>query len=170
MIDKTQEQITADWNEKNTDKPVVSIKCITYNHEKYIVDALDGFLMQKTNFPFEIIVHDDASTDKTADIIREYEAKFPMIVKPIYEAENQYSKHDGSIARIVNAQIKGKYVAYCEGDDFWTDENKLQMQFDAMEAHPECTICFNRVKMVSEDKTEGYAYIPRNKCVFKEGN
>ena len=81
-------------NETNT--PLVSIRCITYNHEKYIRDALEGFVMQKTNFKFEAIVHDDASTDNTAAIIQEYAEKYPEIIKPIFETENQYSKHDGS--------------------------------------------------------------------------
>ena len=77
---------------KEWDRPVVSVRCLAYNHEPYIRKALDGFIMQKTNFPFVVVVHDDASTDKTADIIREYESKFPKIIKPIYEIENQYSK------------------------------------------------------------------------------
>lgn len=100
--------------------------------------------MQKTNFPFEVIVHDDASTDRTADIIREYEKKYPKIITPIYETENQYSKHDGSINRIVNPFLKGKYVAFCEGDDYWIDENKLQMQVDFLEANPEYGMCYTK--------------------------
>ena len=106
--------------------------------------------MQKTNFPFEVIVHDDASTDKTADIIRDYEAKFPKIIKPIYETENQYSKHDGSIARVMNAATKGKYIAFCEGDDYWIDESKLQMQVDFLERNPEYTMCFHSAKILNE--------------------
>ena len=133
MINRTQEEIMQDWGVDNSDTPLVSVRCITYNHEPYIAQALDGFLMQKTNFPFEVIVHDDASPDKTADIIREYEAKFPKIIKPIYETENQYSKHDGSLGRIVNAALKGKYIAFCEGDDYWIDENKLQRQVEFLE-------------------------------------
>ena len=97
MTTITQSQIMQNWDVDNTDTPLVSVRCITYNHESYITQSLDGFLMQKTNFPFEVIIHDDASTDKTADIIREYEVKYPKIIKPIYETENQYSKHDGSI-------------------------------------------------------------------------
>ena len=81
----------------------VTILCLTYNHESYIRQCLDGFVMQQTNFRFEAIVHDDASTDSTTDIIREYAEKYPDIIKPIYETENQYSKHDGSLTRIMNA-------------------------------------------------------------------
>lgn len=146
MIDITQEEIMRTWGIENCDKPLVSVRCITYNQQDYIHQSLDGFLMQKTTFPFEVIVHDDASTDKTAEVIRKYEAKFPKIVKPIYETENQYSKHDGSLGRIVNAACKGKYIALCEGDDYWIDENKLQMQVDILEANPEATICYCRVQ------------------------
>ncbi len=123
------------------DRVEVSILCNAYNHEKYIRDALEGFVMQKTSFRFEILIHDDASTDRTADIIREYEAKYPELVKPIYQTENQYSKNIGMIIRIQNARVKGKYVATCEGDDYWTDPLKLQKQYDFMESHPEYTLC-----------------------------
>ena len=118
---------------------LVSVVCNAYNHEKYIKDALEGFVMQKTNFAFEILVHDDASTDKTAEIIREYEAKYPEIIKPIYQTENQYSK--GGVYKFQESRVRGKYVAFCEGDDYWTDPLKLQKQFDAMEQHPELDIC-----------------------------
>ena len=119
-------------------KALVAIRCITYNHEAYIRDALEGFIMQKTNFPFVAIVHDDASTDGTANIIREYAAKYPDIIKPIYETENQYSKHDGSLGRIMTAACESygaKYYALCEGDDYWTDPLKLQKQVDFLEKH-----------------------------------
>lgn len=116
---------------------MVTIRCITYNHEPYIRQCLEGFVMQKTNFRFEAIVHDDASTDGTADIIREYAEKYPDIIKPIYETENQYSKHDGSLRRIMDAHTHGKYVAVCEGDDYWIDSLKLQKQVDFLEENPE---------------------------------
>lgn len=127
----------------NIEAPLVSIRCLAYNHEKYIRKALEGFVMQKTNFRFEAIVHDDASTDNTASIIREYAEKYPEIIKPILETENQYSKHDGSLSQIVNAACKGKYIALCEGDDYWTDSYKLQKQVDFMESHPDYTMCFH---------------------------
>lgn len=119
----------------------VSIVCNAYNHEKYIRNALEGFVMQKTNFRFEVLIHDDASTDHTSEIIREYELKYPEIIKPIYETENQYSKKDGSLTRIQYGRVQGKYIAMCEGDDYWIDPLKLQKQFDALEAHPELDIC-----------------------------
>ena len=118
---------------------LVSIRCITYNHESYIRDCLEGFVIQKTSFPFEAIVHDDASTDGTAAIIREYAEKYPDIIKPIYETENQYSKHDGSLRRIMDEAISpsAKYIAICEGDDYWIDPLKLQKQADFLETHPD---------------------------------
>ncbi len=120
---------------------MVSICCITYNHEHFIKKALDGFLMQKTSFKYEILIHDDASTDNTATIIREYEKEYPDIVKPIYQTENQYSK-GVKISNTYNyPRVQGKYIAICEGDDFWTDENKLQKQVDFLESHLDYSMC-----------------------------
>lgn len=127
----------------NDDKILVSIQCLVYNHEPYLRQCLDGFVMQKTNFRFEAIVHDDVSTDGSAAIIREYTEKYPDIIKPIYETENQYSKRDGSLRRIMNAACKGKYIALCEGDDYWIDPLKLQKQVDFLEAHPDYSMCFH---------------------------
>ena len=120
---------------------MVSIVCNTYNHEKYVKDALEGFISQKTNFPIEILVMDDASTDGTADIIREYEKKYPELIKPIYQTINQYSQGLAPGKQNRDRAI-GKYIAMCEGDDYWIDEYKLQKQVDYMESHPECTFCF----------------------------
>lgn len=136
------------WKTTDFEHPLVSVRCITYNHEPYIAQALDGFMMQVTDFPFEVIVHDDASTDRTADIIREYEAKYPKIIKAIYETENQYSKHDGSLRRIINAACKGKYIAFCEGDDYWIVENKLQMQVDFLENDTNISLVYTNFNCV----------------------
>lgn len=140
-------------NEVANNAFVVAIKCLAYNHEPYIRDCLEGFVMQKTNFRFVAIVHDDASTDKTADIIREYEAKYPEIIKPIYETENQYSKHDGSLGRIMDAAIDAtgtKYVAMCEGDDYWTDPLKLQKQVDILEKDETLMACVTNCSVVDD--------------------
>ncbi len=125
----------------STNQKKVSIVCCTYNQCQYIRDALDGFLMQKTDFEFEVLVHDDASTDGTADIIREYEQKYPNIIKPIYQNDNQYSQGISIKKEFIIPRVSGKYIALCEGDDFWTDPLKLQKQVDFLEAHPEYTLC-----------------------------
>ena len=134
-------------------EPLVCIRCITFNHEPYIRDALEGFVMQKTDFPFVAIVHDDASTDETARIIREYAERYPDIIKPIFESENQYSKKDGSLTRIMDTACEAtgaKYMAICEGDDYWTDPLKLQKQVDFLESHPEYSMCFHSVDIKDE--------------------
>lgn len=123
-------------NWQRSEPPLVSILCSAYNHEPYIKNAIEGFLIQETSFPFEVLIHDDASTDRTAEIIREYEARYPDIIKPIYQTVNQYSQgfKPGAINR---KRAKGKYVALCEGDDYWTDPNKLQIQADFLGKNPE---------------------------------
>ncbi|AWE06763.1 glycosyl transferase family 2 [Lysinibacillus sp. 2017] len=133
-----------------TNEIMVSICCITYNHEDYIADAIEGFIKQKTNFKYEIIIHDDASTDRTAEIIREYENRFPDIIKPIYQIENQYSK-GVSVSALVRKKQRGKYIALCEGDDYWTDEYKLQKQVSYMEENPECTFCFSNAHVEDQN-------------------
>ena len=142
--------------------PLVTIQCLTYNHEKYIRKCLDGFVMQKTNFRFEAIVHDDASTDGTANIVREYADKYPDIIKPIFETENQYSKSDGSLNRIMYEHTLGKYVALCEGDDYWTDPYKLQKQVDYMENHPGYAMCFTNVDVICDGISKKYLNIFSN--------
>ena len=105
--------------------PLVSICSITYNHAPYIRQCLDGFLMQKTNFKYEIIIHDDASTDGTAEIIKEYAERYPDLITPVFQTENQYSKGlRGFFAKFVFPHAKGKYIALCEGDDYWIDPYK----------------------------------------------
>lgn len=127
---------------------LVSIWCVAYNHELYIRDAIEGFLSQNTNFTYEIIIHDDASTDRTAEIIREYEQKHPDLIHGIYQTENQFSKNQPSIEWIWKIQVdncKGKYIAVCEGDDYWIDVKKLQIQVDYLEGHPECIMTGHNV-------------------------
>lgn len=131
-------------------KPLVVIWCITYNHEYYLKEALDGFLMQHTNFPFVVIVHEDLSTDGTAKILKEYADNYPEIIFPIFEQENQFSKTDGSLNSIMEVACKAtgaKYVALCEGDDYWIDSNKLQRQVDFLETHPDISYTCHRYKI-----------------------
>jgi glycosyltransferase involved in cell wall biosynthesis len=132
---------------------LVSIICSSYNHEKYIAEAIESFLMQEADFKFEIIIHDDASTDKTAVIIGEYYKKYPEIIIPIIQVENQYSKGI-SILESVASRAKGKYVAICEGDDYWTSPDKLKKQVDYMGGHPECGMCFHASEIVGGDKID----------------
>lgn len=129
---------------------IVTIICLAYNQEKYIKQCLDGFVMQKTNFKFEVLINDDASTDGTADIIREYEDRYPNIIKPIYQSENQFSKGGRIGIRFLYPNIKGKYVAMCEGDDYWTAPYKLQKQVDFLEHNPDYSICFHPVKVIHD--------------------
>jgi len=121
--------------------PLVSIVCDTYNQAPYIRDALDGFLRQKTDFPIEVIVHDDASTDGTAEIVREYEAKYPELFRCVYRSENMYSHDPKILEHYVFPLARGKYVAICEGDDYWTSADKLQKQVAYLEEHPDCSLC-----------------------------
>jgi len=129
----------------NKMEPLLTLICITYNHEAYIRRTLDSFLMQKTDFPFEILVHDDASTDRTADIIREYEAKYPELIRGIYQKENQYSNPAcQSINEFIFPEARGRYFAHCDGDDYFTDPYKLQKQITYLETHPECVMVTHR--------------------------
>lgn len=150
MINRSQEDIIQRWK-GDSNAPLVSICCITFNHESYIEQALDGFLLQKTEFPLEILIHDDASTDKTADIIKEYEKKYPKLIKPILQTENQYSK-GVDVFRLNAQRAKGKYIAICEGDDYWTDPQKLQIQVDFLEVYTDYTLCFHAADVKKEDK------------------
>lgn len=136
------------------DEPIVSVICITYNHEKYIRDAIEGFLIQKTRFPIEIYIHDDCSTDNTPRIIQEYAGKHYKLIKPIYQSVNQYSLGK-KITPIVLPYCTTKYIALCEGDDYWTDPFKLQKQVDFLEKHPECALCFHAVGIISEIAGQG---------------
>ncbi|WP_303340819.1 glycosyltransferase, partial [uncultured Muribaculum sp.] len=127
--------------------PLVSISCITYNHASYIKECIDGFLMQKTNFNFEVLIHDDHSTDGTEEIIKEYAKQYPDIIKPLFEKENQYSLGKPIGSAVWNLpRARGEYIAICEGDDYWTDPYKLQKQVDFLESHPDYGMCYTKVK------------------------
>jgi len=134
--------------------PLVTIWTTTYNHAPFIRQCLEGILMQKTTFSFELLIHDDASTDETADIIREYEARYPNIVKPIYQTENLFSKGGGITRKFLLPRSQGKYIAACEGDDYWTDPLKLQKQIEFLESHPDYTICGGMYWILEEGKSE----------------
>lgn len=151
--------------------PLVSTCCITYNHEKYIEDALKGFLIQKTRFPYEIIVNDDASTDKTVKIIKKYAKTYPNKIKIILQKTNKWKDkaltnefygYEPFVHEILPI-AKGKYLALCEGDDYWADPFKLQKQFDYMEQHPECSMCYHDAVFMWEDGRVGPVGNPTKK-------
>ena len=150
----------------------VSISCTTYNHANFIKKCLEGFLMQQTDFEFEILIYDDASTDGTQEIIKTYKKKYPDIIKPIFQTENQYSKGvRGIMARFNFSRAQGKYIALCEGDDYWTDPLKLQKQVDFLEEHEEYIVCFTRFQTrnentsVFEQDKNGHYFTDENKII-----
>lgn len=146
----SEAEIVSSW-QPGIEKPVVSVVCLTYNQAKYIEDAIRGFLIQRTDFPFEVVINDDASTDSTTDIIRRYARDYPRVIKPIIQKENQYSiSPNGLLAKVVK-EARGDYIAICEGDDFWIDGDKLQRQVNAMRDNPEIKICFHRYFQGSTD-------------------
>ncbi len=150
-------------------RPFVSVCCLTYNHEKYLSRALDSILIQKTTFPIEIIVHDDASADGTRNIINEFAKKYPEIIRPVFQESNQL-KSDIGLYQIYTKYVfplaKGKYIAICEGDDFWSDQAKLQIQIDFMEKQPECTVCFHKAGILKNGETNFDIYKDYHKRIL----
>lgn len=147
----------ADWMGKMKDKPepLVSICCMTYNHEKYIRQCLEGFVMQKTSFEYEILIHEDASIDNTAKIVKEYELKYPHLFRCVYQTINQFNLQN-TLTNILFPMARGKYIALCEGDDYWTDSLKLQRQVDFLEANPDFSLCFHKVLILKDEKITSY--------------
>ena len=156
MIQKNENKIMENWD--TYDNPTVSILCPAYNHEDYIEEALDSFLIQETDFPFEIIVHDDASTDNTANIVKEYAEKYPHIIKTILQKENQFSKGGNIVLLFLFEKAIGKYYALCEGDDYWIDTKKLQIQIDLMKENPVCDMSFHASEMRLENDKYGKVF------------
>jgi len=148
--------------------PLVSISCITYNHHDYIRRCLDGFVMQKTSFDFEVLIHDDCSTDGTTEIIKEYEQKYPKLIRPIYEVENQWVKGRRGSNIFNFPRAKGKYITMCEGDDYWNDPLKLQKQVDILEMHPEYSCCTHQSIIVRDgvETDEFFANLDKSKNVY----
>ncbi len=143
---------------------LVTVFCLAYNHEKYIRTTFEGFIKQKTSFKFKVLVHDDVSTDSTRDIIREYVEKYPDIFETILQEENQYQKGIDIEDEFILPLIDSKYVAVCEGDDYWTDPNKLQLQVDYMEKHPKCTLCVHNTEKIFENgNSTGTVFNPSRK-------
>ena len=135
-------------------EPLVTICCITYNHETYIHETIEGFLSQKTNFPIQIIIHDDASTDNTAKVIKKYAEKHPEIIVPILQKENQWSKGISPSQKYVWPRVKSKFMALCEGDDFWIDPLKLQKQVDFLENNLDYGLVYTQTKIFNQQKNK----------------
>lgn len=144
--------------------PLVSVVLIAHNHEIYIEKAIESILMQKVEAPYEIIIHDDASTDMTANIVRNYAKIYPNLIVPIIQNESKYAKEKGICAKYMFPKCRGKFIALCEGDDYWTDPCKLQKQVDYLEQHPECSLCYHDVKVIYDnDRTIGaFCDVKRN--------
>ena len=147
MINITEKEIMKNW-QGDISEPVVSICCITYNHEQYISEAINSFLMQETDFPFEVVIGEDCSTDNTRKIVEKYKEMYPNIIKLIVSENNVGMQANGQ--RTMEACI-GEYMALCEGDDYWTDKNKLQIQKDFLESNPEYIICYTDVEAFNEN-------------------
>ena len=131
--------------------PKVSVVCMVYKHEPYLRQCFDGFVMQKTSFPIEILVNDDCSPDSSAKVMREYEEKYPDLFHCIYQEENQYSKGKMAWWEVLFPMAKGEYIAICEGDDYWIDPYKLQKQVDFMDQHPDYVACFHNARVQYDD-------------------
>lgn len=150
------------------DEVVVSVGVITYNQKKYIKQCLDSILMQKTNFKFEVLINDDCSTDGTKEIVQDYVQKYPDIIKPTFQTENQYSKGKSIVSNFIFPRVRGKYFAICDGDDYWTDPQKLQKQYDFLENHLDYTVCFHLVNVIFDGyNLKSYTYPTENQ--IKQG-
>ncbi|MEW5056822.1 MAG: glycosyltransferase [Colwellia sp.] len=162
---RTEKEIIATWERGG--EPIVSVCCIAFNHENYIRESIEGILMQETSFPFEVIIHDDASTDGTTDIIREYAGKYPKIIKTILQNNNQYSQGKRPSFIAINEAL-GQYFCICEGDDFWTSEHKLQIQVGLLESKPNVSLCFHPAKIIDgegRDVPGDYGYYGDNERI-----
>ncbi len=139
-------------------KPVVSVRCMTYQHVNFIRDAIEGFLMQETTFPIEILIHDDASTDGTAEIVREYAARYPNLIRAVLQTENQYSKGNKP-GKILGEMCRGEFIAVCEGDDYWVNRRKLLLQVAMLYCNPDFSMCAG--------KTDAVLHMPDGSHEFK---
>lgn len=138
----------------------VSVTCTVYNHRPYIQKTMESFINQKTDFEYEIIIHDDASTDGSAEIIREYAEKYPNKIRAVIQEENQYSKGKLIIRDFIDPLVNGKYIAMCEGDDYWPDLNKLQKQFDFLENNEEYSATCGVTRYLDDENKEPWKPLP----------
>ena len=133
-----------------SEKPLISVVCLTFNQEKFIAQAIESFVSQKTVFPYEIIIHDDASTDGTLAIVREYQEKYPEIITLIEQSVNIYSQ-GVRVPAFVFLHARGEFIAYCEGDDYWCDPNKMQLQAEILLNNPKCGAVFTNKNVLFQE-------------------
>lgn len=143
---RSELEIVGDW--KNKCEPLVSVCCITYNHKNYISDAIESFLSQRTTFPFEIIIGEDCSIDNTREIVEKYKKKYPNLIKIVVSDTNVGMNKN--FIRTLN-ECSCKYIAFCEGDDYWTDSKKLQKQVDFLEDNHEYSFCWTRFTTLRQE-------------------
>ncbi|OZC34904.1 hypothetical protein B9Q17_09860 [Marinobacter vinifirmus] len=159
---RAEEEIMSGW-QGDPPVPLVSVVCITFNQEKYISEALDSFLAQRTSFPFEVIVHDDCSTDGTRAIIESYVSRYPNIIKPVFQRENQFSQGKRPTF-VASKYTKGRYIALCEGDDYWIDEQKLEKQANFLGNHRDYSaVTHQTVKFFESDTSRSQVFTEVNK-------
>lgn len=164
----SEDSITSSWRAHDSCR--VSICMLVYNHEKYISESISSILNQKTNFPFELLIHDDASTDNSQKIIKDYELRYPNIIKAIYQTENQHSQGINPSVHYNYPRTQGEYISICEGDDYWCDPYKLQEQVNCLDGHKEINLCFHQASQISyfnashPEKTIG-TYAEQNKII-----
>lgn len=132
-------------------EPLVSVLVITFNQADYIAQCLDGILMQETGFPFEVLVNDDCSTDGTTDIVLSYQRRHPERVRVVTHDQNQYSQGKSPMGEFLVPLARGRYVAMCEGDDYWTDPSKLRIQYEFLSSHPSLAACVHAHDNVRAD-------------------
>jgi glycosyltransferase involved in cell wall biosynthesis len=149
VLQKSEQEITRNWGIERS--PKVSVCCVTYNHEKFISRALDGIFKQKTCFPFEVIVRDDCSTDASPQIILDYQRKYPNLLQPILEPENTFSKGIRPVPEAIR-RANGNYIAFCDGDDFWRDEEKLQKQVDFLDQNQDFSVCYGNSTVIDSEE------------------
>ncbi len=139
----------------------VSIVMVTYNHEKYIAQAVESVLMQETNFDYELIIGEDCSQDKTRAIVMDFQRRFPERIRLLLPEKNLGGSGKTNFLQTL-AAAQGQYVALLEGDDYWTSPHKLQKQVDFLDSHPECAICFHKSNMLYEDGSQPTVQHPEN--------
>lgn len=156
---RSESEVTAHWS---GDRPIVSVVCPTYQHGGFIEDAIRGFLGQTTDFPFEVLIRDDASTDGTADVVRDYSQRYPNVIRAVLETKNRYP--DVRAGAVLGPLMRGDFVAVCEGDDYWTDPRKLQVQHDGLLEHPEAVASHHPVSVVRDGRVERPEKRTRRHC------